>query len=75
MKKQSLLVRVAMALIRFYQRCISPQLGPRCRFYPTCSSYALEAFERHGFVRGAILSTWRILRCNPFSQGGYDPVP
>ncbi|MFR5906663.1 MAG: membrane protein insertion efficiency factor YidD, partial [[Ruminococcus] torques] len=60
---------------RFYQKHISPCKSPCCRFYPTCSSYALEAFEIHGFFKGLLLSVWRILRCNPFCKGGYDPVP
>ena len=64
-----------MWLIRGYQRLLSPVLGARCRFLPTCSSYSLEAIERHGLVRGGWLSLRRILRCHPFSDGGYDPVP
>ena len=74
MTKPTIMARAAMAMIRFYQRRISPHLGARCKFYPTCSQYALTAVERYGFMRGAILATWRILRCNPFSKGGYDPV-
>lgn len=66
---------VAKLMIRGYQLLISPLMGPRCRFYPCCSSYALKAFEVHGCVEGARLSTARILRCHPFSAGGYDPVP
>jgi putative membrane protein insertion efficiency factor len=62
-------------LIRAYQRLISPLLGPRCRFYPSCSHYALEAVERHGALRGAWLAARRILRCHPFHPGGFDPVP
>ena len=50
-------------------------LGQRCKYYPSCSSYAIEALRTHGLVRGAWLATWRLLRCNPFSHGGYDPVP
>lgn len=64
-----------MALIRLYKRFISPLLGPRCRFSPSCSTYAMEALERHGLLRGGWLSVWRLLRCNPFTEGGYDPVP
>lgn len=65
-----------MALIRFYQRYLSRQKAyPTCRFTPTCSSYALEAFEKRGFFVGLLLSVWRILRCSPLSPGGYDPVP
>lgn len=67
--------RGAMALIRFYQRQISPSLGPRCKYDPSCSSYALTAVERYGLLKGSILAVWRVLRCNPFSKGGYDPVP
>ena len=65
----------AILLIRIYQWTVSPLLGPRCRFYPSCSHYALEAIERFGFLRGAGLSLWRLLRCNPWNHGGYDPVP
>jgi len=61
--------------IRFYQRAISPGLPPRCRFVPTCSQYALEALEKYGAVKGSWLAFKRILRCNPFHKGGYDPVP
>lgn len=71
----SLPARLVIALIRFYQRHISPSLGPRCKYHPSCSSYALTAVERYGLLRGSILAVWRILRCNPFSKGGYDPVP
>ncbi len=66
---------VALWLIRFYQRHISPFTPPCCRFVPTCSQYALEALEEHGFWKGSRLALWRILRCHPFSKGGYDPVP
>ncbi len=66
---------VALWLIRFYQRHISPYKPPSCRFVPTCSQYAVQALEEHGFWKGSLLSLWRILRCNPFSKGGYDPVP
>ena len=60
-------------LIRFYQRGISPLLGPRCRFTPTCSQYAIEALERYGVVRGSLRALRRILRCHPWNPGGYDP--
>ncbi len=63
------------ALIRGYQLFISPLLGPRCRFYPTCSHYALEAIEVHGPWRGGWLALRRILRCHPWHPGGLDPVP
>ena len=62
-------------LIRGYQTFISPLLGPRCRFYPSCSQYALEAIHRFGPVRGAWLAMQRLLRCHPLDPGGYDPVP
>ena len=66
---------VFLALIRFYQKYISSCTPPCCRFIPTCSEYALIAVERFGVLRGGRLAIWRILRCNPFSKGGYDPVP
>lgn len=62
-------------LVRLYQRFISPLKSPCCRFTPTCSAYAIEAYKKRGFFIGTILTIWRILRCNPFSKGGYDPVP
>lgn len=63
-------------LIRFYQKVLSPmKSGPCCRFSPSCSSYAIEAFRKRGFFVGMILAVGRILRCNPFCPGGYDPVP
>lgn len=62
-------------LIRCYRICISPMLGSNCRFYPSCSEYASEAIERHGAVRGTCLAIQRVLRCHPFHEGGYDPVP
>lgn len=64
-----------IVLIRFYQIAISPYLGPRCRFYPTCSQYALEAIKWHGLVFGLWLMTKRLLKCHPACKGGYDPVP
>jgi uncharacterized protein len=67
-------VAVIAAPIRFYQRFISPALPARCKYYPSCSSYALSALRSHGPLRGFILAAWRVLRCNPFSHGGYDPV-
>ena len=66
---------ILVAFLRVYQYTISPLLGPRCRYYPSCSNYAVEALREHGAVRGLGLATWRLLRCNPFSNGGYDPVP
>jgi putative membrane protein insertion efficiency factor len=64
-----------LAVVRFYQRAISPALPPRCRFYPTCSAYAVEAIERHGAGRGSRLALWRILKCAPWHRGGVDLVP
>ena len=64
-----------IALVRFYQVYISPLKGPSCRFVPTCSAYAIEAITKYGALKGSALSLWRILRCNPFCKGGYDPVP
>lgn len=62
-------------MIRFYQTKISPNTPPRCKYYPTCSQYALEAIETFGAFKGFFLALWRLLRCNPFSKGGIDPVP
>ncbi|MDN5873236.1 MAG: membrane protein insertion efficiency factor YidD [Sinobacteraceae bacterium] len=62
-------------LIRIYQRLISPLLGPRCRFYPSCSQYAVEAIRVHGVFRGLAYAVWRLVRCHPLNPGGYDPVP
>ena len=67
--------RVLLALIRAYQRRISPVFPRRCRYEPTCSSYAVESIDRFGVARGTLLAGWRLLRCNPFSHGGFDPVP
>jgi uncharacterized protein len=66
--------RAGQILIRCYQRFVSPALPRRCKYEPTCSAYALEAFKSYGFLRGAVLAVWRLLRCHPFSHGGYDPV-
>jgi len=73
--KSNAMVRLAIALIRFYQLALRTILPPACRFVPSCSEYALEAVERHGFARGSWLAARRILRCHPFHAGGYDPVP
>jgi uncharacterized protein len=67
--------RVLIALIKVYQYTLSPMLGQRCKYYPSCSNYAIGALREHGAVRGTWLAAWRLLRCNPFSNGGYDPVP
>lgn len=66
---------LALGLIRFYQRHISPGRPPACRFQPTCSHYGHEAIERHGALKGSWLILWRLIRCNPFNHGGCDPVP
>jgi hypothetical protein len=65
---------LAAAPIVIYQKAISPALPRRCRYEPTCSSYALDAIRSYGILRGVVLATWRVLRCNPWSDGGYDPV-
>ena len=67
--------RLFLWLIRFYKRSISPHLPYACRFQPTCSEYAATAIERYGALKGGAMAVWRILRCNPFCKGGYDPVP
>lgn len=64
-----------ICLIKLYKRFISPLKAPCCRYYPSCSAYAVGAFKKHGIIKGAILSAWRILRCNPWSDGGIDYVP
>jgi putative membrane protein insertion efficiency factor len=61
--------------IQAYQRFISPALPRRCKYHPTCSAYAVQAIKRFGILRGSLLAAWRLLRCNPWSHGGYDPVP
>lgn len=66
--------RLAVLPLKLYQAVISPALGPRCRFYPSCSEYAVQAIGQFGILRGLVLATWRLLRCNPFTHGGFDPV-
>ncbi|MBQ1353308.1 MAG: membrane protein insertion efficiency factor YidD [Ruminococcus sp.] len=66
---------VLIALIKFYKSAISPYTRAHCKYIPTCSQYGLEAIERFGALKGGVLTLWRILRCNPLSRGGYDPVP
>lgn len=68
-----LLKRLIIGLIKMYQRFLSPLFPPVCRFNPTCSAYAVRAIEKYGILKGGFLAVWRILRCNPFSKGGYDP--
>ena len=67
-------LRVVRAPILAYQRVISPALPRRCKYLPTCSAYAVDALQEFGILRGLVLAAWRVLRCNPFSHGGYDPV-
>ena len=66
---------ILIKLIEFYRKNISPLKIPCCRFTPTCSEYAIQAIKTHGAIKGTLLSIWRILRCNPFCKGGFDPVP
>jgi putative membrane protein insertion efficiency factor len=66
--------RAVTAPIRLYQRLVSPGLSPRCKYEPSCSRYAVQAIERYGILRGSVLAAWRLLRCNPWSHGGYDPI-
>ena len=70
-----LLNLVLIGLVRFYQLCISPLKPKSCRFYPTCSTYMLEALKKHGPIKGTVLGIKRILKCHPFHPGGYDPLP
>ena len=71
----SKLKKILIAMIRGYQKYISPAFPRNCRFEPTCSQYAIEAIQKHGLWKGTGLAAWRILRCNPFCKSGYDPVP
>lgn len=68
--------KICIALIKFYRKYLSPlKRYGTCKYIPTCSEYALQAYEKYGFFKGTVLTVWRILRCNPFSKGGYDPLP
>lgn len=67
--------KIMIAGIRFYRKYLSPLKATKCPYVPTCSEYGLEAIEKYGAWKGGLLALWRILRCNPFSHGGYDPVP
>ena len=67
--------RILIWLISFYRKYLSPLKSTKCPYFPSCSQYGLEAVQRYGAIKGGLLSIWRILRCNPFSKGGYDPVP
>ena len=75
MNVKNLPMKGMLVMLRFYKREISPMLPPCCRYIPTCSQYALEAVEKYGAVKGGWLAAKRILRCHPFHEGGYDPVP
>lgn len=66
---------ILIKIIKLYQKYLSPLKSTKCPYYPTCSNYGIEAISRHGAVKGGMLATYRVLRCNPFSKGGYDPVP
>ncbi|MCH5194867.1 MAG: membrane protein insertion efficiency factor YidD [Oscillospiraceae bacterium] len=67
--------KLLLLIIGAYRKLISPLIPPRCKYYPTCSTYAVQAIEKHGAIKGTILAAWRLLRCNPWSLGGVDPVP
>ena len=67
--------KIVIALIKGYRKYISPMRSTKCPYFPTCSEYGLQAVEKYGVIKGGLLAFWRILRCNPFSKGGYDPVP
>ena len=75
MNVKNLPMKGMLVMLRFYKREISPMLPPCCRYTPTCSEYAMQAVEKYGAIKGTFLATKRILRCNPFHKGGYDPVP
>ena len=74
-QKVTILNVLPILAIRFYRKVISPLFPPSCRFFPSCSAYGLACFQKHSFFRALGLTVWRILRCNPFNKGGYDPVP
>jgi uncharacterized protein len=69
-----MLRRIVILPIRAYQLLFSPMVGQRCKYYPSCSEYAAQAVQRYGILRGLVLAGWRLLRCNPWSRGGFDPV-
>ena len=66
--------KAVIGMVRWYQKHISPAIGPHCKYYPTCSQYMIDAVTKYGVLKGGLMGIWRILRCNPFSKGGYDPV-
>ncbi len=72
--KKSLAAKAALKMIMFYKNFISVRTPPSCKYIPTCSTYAYQAIEKYGFFKGGLKAAWRILRCNPFSKGGYDPL-
>lgn len=65
---------IVASAIRVYQRVVSPMLPPSCRYWPTCSQYTLQAVQKHGILKGGLMGAWRVLRCNPWSKGGIDPI-
>ena len=67
--------KILIGMIKLYRKYLSPLKSTKCPYYPTCSQYGLEAIEKYGALKGSLLAVWRILRCNPFSHGGYGPVP
>ncbi|MCR5161246.1 MAG: membrane protein insertion efficiency factor YidD [Lachnospiraceae bacterium] len=67
--------RIVIKMIRLYQRYISPVKMTKCPYIPTCSNYGLQAVEKYGVIKGGLMAAWRVIRCNPFSRGGFDPVP
>jgi|TARA_B110000967_G_C18649854_1_gene442796 putative membrane protein insertion efficiency factor len=71
----SIFAKLLIVLVKGYQYLLSPLLGSNCRYHPTCSSYTIEAIKLHGAGKGFLIGAWRIVRCNPFSKGGYEPVP
>jgi putative membrane protein insertion efficiency factor len=74
-EKWNHLKKILIFLIKFYRKYISPLKTTKCPYFPTCSCYGLEAVEKYGAIKGGAMAAWRIMRCNPFSKGGYDPVP
>jgi putative membrane protein insertion efficiency factor len=66
--------KLAVLIIKGYQKIISPVFPPSCRFYPTCSEYGIQAVSKYGVIKGGVKTAWRIIRCNPFTKGGYDPL-
>lgn len=67
--------KLFLIIIKFYRKYISPMKSTKCPYIPSCSEYGMEAIEKYGALKGGVLALWRIIRCNPFSKGGYDPVP